>query len=241
MTLLLSVLAASLLGSVHCAAMCGGFVCLYAGTGGATRDGGSRSALPDVAYNTGRLVSYVVLGALAGALGRGLDRVGAVAGLGRLAAIVAGVLMVVWGGSTLLAALGVAIPVRVAPRRLQAILTSALVRFRHQGATIRGAVTGLLTTLIPCGWLYMFVATAGGTGRVVDGMLVMAVFWLGTLPMMVTIGLGVQRAFGGFARRLPLVAAGVAVLMGALSMTGRLTASPLAHGGHAMEMPHGDR
>ena len=32
-TLLLGVLVASLVGSIHCAAMCGGFVCLYAGSG----------------------------------------------------------------------------------------------------------------------------------------------------------------------------------------------------------------
>ena len=62
MTLLLAVLGASLLGSVHCAAMCGGFVCLYSGTGASRHKG----AAPHAAYNAGRLVSYLLLGALAG-------------------------------------------------------------------------------------------------------------------------------------------------------------------------------
>jgi len=66
------------------------------------------------------------------------------------------------------------------------------------------------------------------------------VFWLGTLPMMVTIGLGAQRMFGAFQRRLPLAAAGAAVVLGLLSMTGRMTASPFAHSGH-MEMVHDGR
>ena len=237
MTLLLSVLGASLLGSVHCAAMCGGFVCLYSGTG-STRHAG---AAPHAAYNAGRLVSYLLLGAVAGSIGRGVDRVGGIAGIGRLAAVVAGALMVVWGGGTLLAALGVRMSRRFPPRAVQAALTSLLVRFRGRSPAVRGAATGLLTTLLPCGWLYVFVATAGGTGRVPDAMMVMFVFWLGTLPMMVSVGLGAQRLFGAFQRRLPLVAAGAAVVLGFLSMAGRISARPLAHASHAVEMTHDGR
>ena len=237
MTLLLSVLGASLLGSVHCAAMCGGFVCLYAGTGPARRaDAGSHAA-----YNGGRLASYLTLGAIAGAIGGGVDRAGGVAGIGRLAAIVAGALMVLWGGSILLATLGVRIPQGAAPRVLQATLTSLLVRFRHRSPAVRGLATGLLTTLLPCGWLYVFVATAGGTGHVLDAVAVMFFFWLGTLPMMVTLGLGAQRLFGAFQRRLPLVSAGVAVVLGALSMAGRVTAHPITHAEHGVEMVHDGR
>jgi len=235
-TLLLSILGASLLGSVHCAAMCGGFVCLYSGTGHTRHT----TAAAHAAYNAGRLVSYLLLGALAGSVGHGVDRIGGVAGIGRLATIIAGALMVVWGGTTLIAALGVRMRPRLAPRALQATLTSLLVRFRNESPTVRGAATGLLTTLLPCGWLYVFVATAGGTGHVLDAMLIMFVFWLGTLPMMVTIGLGAQRMFGAFQRRLPLAAAGAAVVLGLLSLTGRVTASPFAHGRH-VEMVHDGR
>jgi sulfite exporter TauE/SafE len=237
MTLLLSVLGASLLGSVHCAAMCGGFVCLYSGAGSARHTG----AAPHAAYNAGRLVSYLLLGAVAGSIGHGVDRVGGIAGIGRLAAVIAGALMVVWGGSALLAALGVRMSQRFPPRAIQAALTSLLVRFRNESPTVRGAATGLLTTLLPCGWLYVFVATAGGAGRVTDAMMVMFVFWLGTLPMMVSVGLGAQRLFGAFQRRLPLVAAGAAVVLGFLSMAGRISARPFAHTGHAVEMTHDSR
>jgi uncharacterized protein len=237
MTLLLAVLAASLLGSVHCAAMCGGFVCLYSGTGSARHAG----AKPHAAYNAGRLVSYLTLGAIAGFAGRGVDHVGGVAGVGKLAAIIAGALMVVWGGSTLLAALGVHMPQTGAPRSLQAALTSLLVRFRGKPAVVRGAVTGLLTTLLPCGWLYVFVATAGGTGHVADAMVVMFFFWLGTLPMMVTLGVGTQRLFGGLQRRLPLVSAGAAVVLGLLSIAGKMEPHAFTHSSHAVEMAHDGR
>ena len=237
MTTILAVLAASLLGSVHCAAMCGGFVCLYAGPGSARHVG----VRPHAAYNGGRLASYLLLGSVAGAVGKSVDRVGAIAGIGRLAAITAGALMVVWGGSTLLAASGVRLPQTGAPRLLQASLTSALVRFRNQSSTVRAAATGLLTTLLPCGWLYVFVASAGGTARVGDAMLVMFAFWLGTLPMMVTLGIGARRLFGSLQRRLPLAAAAVAVVLGALSMAGKLTARPLEHARHDTELVHDGR
>ena len=84
MTLLFGVLVASLVGSVHCAAMCGAFVCLYARGSIAARASGH------VAYNAGRLVSYVALGLVAGALGARVDRLGALVDVQRAAAIVAG-------------------------------------------------------------------------------------------------------------------------------------------------------
>ena len=241
MTTILGVLVASLLGSVHCAAMCGGFVCLYSGGRGGGDAHHGRSSLPHVAYNGGRLASYLALGAVAGSIGRGVEHVGGIAGVARLAAVVAGTLMVLWGASTLLAASGVRVPSGKGPRRLQAALTSMLVRFRNESPVVRGAVTGLLTTLLPCGWLYVFVATAGGTGRVLDAVRVMFIFWLGTLPMMVTIGVGAQRVFGTFQRRLPLVAAGAAVVLGLLSMAGRLSARPFEHVRHPAEMVHDGR
>jgi sulfite exporter TauE/SafE len=124
---------------------------------------------------------------------------------------------------------------------LQATLTSLLVRVRNRSPATRGLATGLLTTLLPCGWLYVFVATAGGTGHVVDAMAVMFFFWLGTLPMMVTLGLGAQRLFGTFQRRLPLVSAGAAVVLGGLSMAGRVTAHPFTHSIHGVEIVHDSR
>ena len=50
-------------------------MCLYSGTG-STRHAG---AAPHAAYNAGRLVSYLLLGAVAGSIGRGVDRVGGIA------------------------------------------------------------------------------------------------------------------------------------------------------------------
>ncbi len=235
--LLGSVLAASLLGSPHCAAMCGGFVCFYAGQPGARRE-----ALAHAAYNGGRLLSYLALGTIAGALGAGLDRLGGAAGFTRAAAVIAGAMMVAWGGASLLRALGARVPELVAPAFARARLTAALRAVHAQPPAVRALTVGLLTTLLPCGFLYAFVAVAAATGSPWRGALAMAAFWAGTLPVMASLGLIARRAFGPLERRLPAITASVLLLLGLLTLAGKMTpraAHDHMHGMHGMT--HGDR
>ena len=53
-------------GSFHCIGMCGGFACAL----GRDSHGPAATGLRHLLYNTGRLTSYVFLGALAGAIGQ---------------------------------------------------------------------------------------------------------------------------------------------------------------------------
>jgi sulfite exporter TauE/SafE len=215
-TLVLAVLVASLLGSVHCAAMCGAFVCFYAnGSPAASRRSEGAGHL---AYNLGRLVSYLALGTLAGAAGGMLDRAGGLAGMGNVAAVVAGMLMIGWGASAMLAARGVRIGGPGVPAGWQHAMGRALHLVRSRPPLVRAAVTGLVTTLLPCGWLYAFVVTAGGTGTAARGALVMLVFWVGTLPMMVTVGVGARALFGPLRSRLPMISAATIMILGLLSI-----------------------
>lgn len=232
--LVLPVVGASLLGSPHCAAMCGPFACLYGGPTG--RDGGWHA---HAAYNLGRLAAYLGLGAVAGLAGAGLNQLGAMTGVARGAAIVAGTLMVLWGGLTIAAALGARVPGTSPPAGFRRLLGRMLLRFQHRPPTARAAALGLLTTLLPCGWLYAFVAVAAGTGTVPRGMLVMAAFWLGTLPVMAGVGLLAQRALGPLRTRLPVATAAMLVVLGLLTISGRLSpglphaaATPEHHAGH---------
>ncbi|MFN2317009.1 MAG: sulfite exporter TauE/SafE family protein [Gemmatimonadales bacterium] len=234
LSLALPVLAASLLGSPHCAAMCGPFACLYAGQ---TEQQGAWRA--HAAYNLGRLGAYLFLGAVAGLAGAGLNQIGALAGLPRVAAVVAGALMVLWGGLTIAAAYGARVPGTSPPAGFRRMLSQVIARFKNRPPTVRALALGLFTTLLPCGWLYAFVAVAAGTGAVMSGMLVMSAFWLGTLPVMAGVGLLAQRALGPFRRRLPIATAAVLVVLGVLTMAGRLSpdlsstpASPGVHAGH---------
>ncbi|MDZ4674902.1 MAG: sulfite exporter TauE/SafE family protein [Gemmatimonadota bacterium] len=219
-----TVLAASLLGSPHCAAMCGPLTCLYTG------DAGARKTGPHLAYNLGRLASYLLLGALAGLAGSGMNQLGVLAGVPRVAAIVAGCLMVLWGGLTIAAALGVSVPGTSPPPVFRRMLARVVTRFQRHPPALRAGALGLLTTLLPCGWLYAFVATAAGTGSMPSGMLVMTAFWAGTVPIMAVVGLTAQRALGPLRRRLPVVTAAALVVIGLLTISGRITMASVPPG-----------
>jgi len=218
-TLVGSVLLASLVGSPHCAGMCGPFVAFYSGQGGARWPA-------HLAYNLGRLVSYLLLGAAAGALGAGVDRMGAMAGVSRAAAILSGVAMILWGTLTILRELGVRVPGFAEPTLARGPFAHTLRAVAQQPPALRALTVGLLTTLLPCGFLYVFVATAAGTGSPVHGMMVMAVFWLGTVPVMAGLGLLAQGALGPLRRRLPVVTALALVVLGVFMVAGRVAPTP---------------
>jgi sulfite exporter TauE/SafE len=222
-----TVFLASLIGSAHCAGMCGPFVCFYAGADA------RGSGWGHLAYNGGRLVSYLVLGALAGALGSGVEQVGTGVGVTRAAAAVAGVVMIMWGVVTLLAQRGVALP-RLAPLApAQRWMAARLRDVRDFPPVARALTVGLLTTLLPCGWLYAFVVTAAGTGTVRGALTLMTVFWAGTLPMMLALGVGVRRLAGPLRTKLPTVSAIAIVAVGILSLTGRVRLDPTKVAMHA--------
>ena len=93
---LFAVLLASFLGSSHCAAMCGGFVAFYSCQSGSHDKVSSErhsALLPrfahqfahrfahHAAYHCGRLLTYSLLGALAGIVGGSLDSLGILLGI----------------------------------------------------------------------------------------------------------------------------------------------------------------
>jgi sulfite exporter TauE/SafE len=140
--------------------------------------------------------------------------------------------MVAWALATIAATFGARTPGTLAPEWTKRALGGALLAMRDRPPTVRAALTGLLTTLLPCGWLYAFAATAAGSGSVAGGALVMAVFWAGTVPMMLGVGLGAQRLLSPVARRLPVVGAVAVLVLGLLSISGKMRA-PAAHAAHA--------
>ncbi|MGC4094850.1 MAG: sulfite exporter TauE/SafE family protein [Polyangiaceae bacterium] len=180
---ILPIVAASLLGSAHCAGMCGGFVLAYSG---ADRDGPGRRG--HVAYHLGRLLSYATLGALAGALGRAINLAGAAAGFATAAAIVAGSLMMAFGLAALLETQGVRLP-KWRLSGLAAASGRVLARFRARSTRVRSFVLGACSALLPCGWLYAFAVSAAGTASPLWGAVVMVAFWSGTVPALLGMGM----------------------------------------------------
>jgi sulfite exporter TauE/SafE len=91
---------------------------------------------------------------------------------------------------------------------------------------------------LPCGFLYAFVAVAAGTGSAAGGLLVMAAFWTGTLPVMAGLGLIAQRALGPLRRRLPVITASILVVVGLLAVSGVLRPKGMHHHTRAAGTTH---
>jgi uncharacterized protein len=208
------ILAASVVGSPHCAGMCGAFAYLAA-----PGPHPPRAAAP--LYHGARLAGYLVLGVLAGALGASLDRLGALAGVGRAAAIVAGVVMILWGLAAVLRALGVRVPGLPSLPVTSGPWAAVLRRAQAIGPLRRAALLGALSAMLPCGWLWVFVASAASTGSPLLGAAQMAVFWLGTLPAFAALGLLAQGAAGALRRYLPAVTGVVLIVFGGYTVLHR--------------------
>ena len=225
--LLVAVFTASLLGSLHCAGMCGPFVAFATlRAKGASPKSGPFSL--QFAYHTGRLLAYAVLGLLAGTLGAALNLGGTLVGVGRLAGLGAGLLLVLVGTARILTLLGVRVP-----RLPGEALVSRAVAFGHATAARytprhRAWAIGLLTAILPCGWLYAFVAVAAGTGHALFGLATMVVFWTGTVPILAGIGAGLGQFLRRAGRTFQLAIAVVVIGLGLSSIAGRWTI-PASH------------
>ncbi|MEO1512275.1 MAG: sulfite exporter TauE/SafE family protein, partial [Planctomycetota bacterium] len=216
--ILIAVLTASLLGSLHCAGMCGGLVLFAVGADGKME---KRSSL-HVAYHLGRAIGYAALGGAAGALGATIDIAGALNSNIRTSAMIAGALMVVLGLVTIARNLGVARGRVGQPRLLKRLGESAHRWAFGLAPAHRALMVGVLTPLLPCGWLYAFAVVAAGTGSPALGVLVLLAFWLGTVPVLGAVGVGLQSLTAPMRRRLPQVAPFIVVVMGLVIAFGRV-------------------
>jgi len=225
-TVLGAVLAASLVGSLHCAGMCGPFLAFVVGAG----PRGTGALRLQAAYHAARGAGYMTLGAAAGAAGALLDLAGGLAGLQPVAAAVAGATLVLLGVATLarLAGLRLRFGALALPEGLARRVRAAQTRALGLSPLARALAIGATTTLLPCGWLYAFAVTAAGTGAALAGAAVMLVFWLGTLPILVSLGAALRGATRRFGPRLEAAASVLLVALGLFALSGRGALSPAA-------------
>lgn len=245
---LLSVFLVGLAGSIHCVGMCGGIVgALSASASKASMT--PRAVIPIVdvapapasvftrllAYNTGRIGSYMLAGAIAGGLAGGAQSLAALSGLAgvqlgfywlaNLMLVALGLyLMNAWRGLAWLEQGGRVLWQRAQPT-LAPLMKTLLPADRPHQALALGALWGWL----PCGMVYSVLLTAMLSGDALDGAAVMLAFGLGTLPMLVGLGLLGTRVQRAMRRPAVRVICGVAVL--AFGLLGLLRAAGFAGAG----------
>lgn len=165
-----------LVGSLHCAGMCGPLALALPGTATSA----SRFALGRVAYNLGRIITYCALGLIFGLFGKTL----LLAGVQRWVSISLGIMLIVGLFSARKLALWK--PVTLLVNQLKSRMSVLL----RQRSILSVGLLGLLNGLLPCGLVYVAAAGAMATGNILHGAIYMAAFGAGTLPMMLAIGLG---------------------------------------------------
>jgi uncharacterized protein len=222
---LFPMVSAGLLGSLHCIGMCGGLVAVA--SDGAV--GLRQRAGVQLAYQAARLLSYLALGLAAGALGHALDFAGRAAGIGKVAAVVAGATMIVWGLLAMLSAAGVRLERRLPTIRL--LPTSLLVRLgraRQGSPLLRAGLLGGASALLPCGFLYAFAIAGAATGSPLGGALVLGALWLGNLPALLGFGWLLSGAVGRIKRHVPLLSAASVFALGVVTLNSRINLPALA-------------
>ena len=168
-----------LLGSFHCVGMCGPIAMALPFVGSS----GWRYYAGRLLYNSGRIVTYAALGALAGAFGESLQ----MAGLQQTVSIVSGVLIL------LLLVLPATLKGKSASilgtDKLMAWVRRKLGYYFQQNSLGALFMVGLLNGLLPCGFVYIALAGAISAPGVGGAMLYMVLFGLGTFPLMFLVSL----------------------------------------------------
>ncbi len=229
--ILLAAFAAGMFGSIHCIGMCGGIVGVL--NAGLSRVQQRRRIFYLLAYNTGRLLSYSMAGAIAGYVGQRSLAFFSPEHARSIGAAIAGGFMIAlgfhiagwWRGLAVLERGGRGLWNTIEPfgRHLLPV------RYWPQ-ALLVGAVWGWL----PCGLVYANLAWSLTVGGASNGALLMLAFGLGTLPTLLVVGITADRLT--HIRRVPVFRHAVGAVIIVFGLWMFVGPSMPGHGIHATHL-----
>jgi len=173
----------------HCIGMCGPIVVSFS-----LSLKGRGVLVPHLLYNTGRIITYTILGGVMGATGSFTLVAAHIAGIQKGALIFAGILVFVMG-----LAMGGWFPIgRVFGDYYNphGIISRGFRKLTAEKSTAAYFPVGLLLGLLPCGPVYTALIAAAGAGveakstadAVLRGMGLMLCFGVGTMPALLAVG-----------------------------------------------------
>ena len=154
-----------LLTSIHCISMCGAINLI------AIIDSNNKNYKRPILYNLGRVISYTVIGGLVGLIGS----IFTLSNISNGIIIIIASLLMLFMALNMLGVISFKIP-----------LTS---RLKIKTKSRNSFVIGLLNGLMPCGPLQAMQIYALSSGSFIKGALSMFLFSLGTVPLMLSVGL----------------------------------------------------
>ena len=204
--MLVSAFILGLLGSFHCVGMCGPIAFMLP----VDRSNTFKKITQIAIYHFGRLLAYSIIGLVFGLIGKSLY----IFGLQQQLTIIIGVLMI----------LVVLIPQQTFNKynfsrpvyRLISKVKSALGSAMKKKTMDTFLTIGFLNGFLPCGLVYMALFAAIAGGNAMNGILYMAVFGLGTIPLMTTTIYFSQFLKGKARQRIQKAIPVFVILIGAL-------------------------
>ncbi len=202
-----------LLGGVHCIGMCGGIVgALTFGLPEQKRHSFGTLLPFQLSYNLGRLISYVIAGAIMGGLGMLLAELMPIQIAQRSLLVLAGIFMVLlglylsgwWMVLNQVERAGGLLWRKIEPygRKLMPVQTP------WQALGI-----GMVWGWVPCGLVYTMLINAVSSGGAIEGAGLMFAFALGTLPNLLAMGLLAGAAARLARSKLARKIAGITVIL----------------------------
>jgi sulfite exporter TauE/SafE len=175
---LIAAISLGFLGSFHCVGMCGPIALAIP----VKRTSIFSVLSGSLVYNSGRVLTYSLIGLIAGMLGQGF----AFAGMQNVLSVSLGLIII----ATLF------VPDLIKAGPFKSALTSFLEKLKAKLRSLFGThkkkalfLIGMLNGLLPCGLVYLGLAGSIATGDLFKGALFMAGFGLGTLPAMLSVTL----------------------------------------------------
>lgn len=195
----------------HCIGMCGPLISTFSLAQGRT-DHRLRSLLPALLiYHFGRINSYAVIGLAFGLLATAAQTAGPSNEVRGGLFLVAGVLMIAMG----MGLRGWLPTTRLLEStRLGRFTSEKFMNLAGTGSMAGRYLMGVANGLLPCGPVYATAVAALTATSPVHGAGIMVMFGLGTVPVLLAIGLGAGRLAPGLQRRFNLVAAVLVMIVG---------------------------
>lgn len=195
-----------LTGSLHCAGMCGPIVISLP----AVVNNKWKFLISRLLYNSGRIITYSLLGLIFGFAGSRIK----LSGLQQMLSITTGIIIltgVIFSSGRFL--------YKIKTPWISQIFLKLKIKFGEfyrNKSTAAFLMTGILNGLLPCGFVYLALSGAVLTGDTYGGMLFMMMFGIGTVPVMMLLSLFGRRLnlnFGLIRKRiLPAFTIALAVL-----------------------------
>lgn len=211
-----AVFIASILGSTHCVTMCGPIAITL-----------NNSKAYMSLYHLGRLISYMIVGLIAGFIGEAFlsNNFSLVS---TISIILISVFFIYTGYKLVMGQ-----PLEILPSKTIIKLIAVPARWSlNRSAAVKSFTIGIANGFLPCGWVYIFIIGAVATKNPFYAVGVLFIFWLGTIPALSAFPFIYKKVLKKAPRKMAIAAGIILILVGLGNITAHLLSGDGNHNHH---------